>query len=269
VTTLELFILALSLSMDAFAVSVCKGLSLGQTRVRHMLIAGAWFGGFQALMPTIGYYLGSFFSAYIMRYNSWISCLILVLIGANMIREAGGEEEENASLAAGTMFFLAIATSIDALAVGVTFAFMGVSIVYAAACIGLTTFVCSAVGIKVGKVIVRTMFLSGAISGLVGFIVASGANTTLYDGVAAGVGFTSITVAWLSQLNAFAMIVISMMLAVISKGAETLQTRLAVPASISDIITGILLFCMLGCEFFINYRLIFRSSKTEKEAAKE
>ena len=86
-------------------------------------------------------------------------------------------------------------------------------------------------------------------------IVASGANTTLYDGVAAGVGFTSITVAWLSQLNAFAMIAISMMLAVISKGAETLQTRLAVPASISDIITGILLFCMLGCEFFINYQV--------------
>ena len=120
-------------------------------------------------------------------------------------------------------------------------------------------------GMNVGHV----MMLSGAISGLVGFIVASGANTTLYDGVAAGVGFTSITVAWLSQLNAFAMIAISMMLAVISKGAETLQTRLAVPASISDIITGILLFCMLGCEFFINYRLIFRSSKTEKEAAKE
>lgn len=124
-------------------------------------------------------------------------------------------------------------------------------------------------GMNVGHVMMRTMFLSGAISGLVGFIVASGANTTLYDGVAAGVGFTSITVAWLSQLNAFAMIVISMMLAIISKGAETLQTRLAVPASISDIITGILLFCMLGCEFFINYRLIFRSSKTEKEAAKK
>ena len=124
-------------------------------------------------------------------------------------------------------------------------------------------------GMNVGHVMMRTMFLSGAISGLVGFIVASGANTTLYDGVAAGVGFTSITVAWLSQLNAFAMIAISMMLAVISKGAETLQTRLAVPASISDIITGILLFCMLGCEFFINYRLIFRASKTEKEAAKE
>ena len=124
-------------------------------------------------------------------------------------------------------------------------------------------------GINIARMNLLTMFLSGAISGLVGFIVASGANTTLYDGVAAGVGFTSITVAWLSQLNAFAMIVISMMLAIISKGAETLQTRLAVPASISDIITGILLFCMLGCEFFINYRLIFRSSKTEKEAAKE
>ena len=120
-------------------------------------------------------------------------------------------------------------------------------------------------GMNVGHVMMRTMFLSGAISGLVGFIVASGANTTLYDGVAAGVGFTSITVAWLSQLNAFAMIVISMMLAIISKGAETLQTRLAVPASISDIITGIPLFCMLGCEFFINYKVQFRSSG-KKEA---
>ncbi len=122
-------------------------------------------------------------------------------------------------------------------------------------------------GMNVGLIMMRTMFISGAISGLVGFIVASGANNTLYDGVANGVGFTSITVAWLSQLNAFAMIVISMMLAVLEKGAETLQTALAVPASISDIITGILLFCMLGCEFFINYRLIFRG-KSEKEAAK-
>ncbi|MDE7244455.1 MAG: ABC transporter permease, partial [Oscillospiraceae bacterium] len=113
-------------------------------------------------------------------------------------------------------------------------------------------------GMNVGYIMMRTMFLSGAVSGLVGFIVVSGANNTLYDGVAGGVGFTSITVAWLSQLNAFAMAVISMMLAVLSKGAETLQTRMSVPASISDIITGILLFCMLGCEFFINYRLIFR-----------
>lgn len=116
-------------------------------------------------------------------------------------------------------------------------------------------------GMNVGWVMMRTMFLSGAVSGIVGFIVASGANNTLYDGVANGVGFTSITVAWLSQLNAFAMVAISALLAVLSKGAETLQTRMAVPTSISDIITGILLFCMLGCEFFINYRLIFRKRK--------
>ena len=122
-------------------------------------------------------------------------------------------------------------------------------------------------GMNVGRIMMRTMLLSGAISGIVGFIVVSGANGTLYNGVADGVGFTSITVAWLSQLNAFAMIVISMMLAVLSKGAETLQTQLSVPASISDIITGLLLFCMLGCEFFINYRLIFRGKQQETEAA--
>ncbi len=122
-------------------------------------------------------------------------------------------------------------------------------------------------GMNVGKIIMRTMFLSGAISGLVGFILASGANTTLNDGVAAGVGFTAITVAWLAQLNPFAMIGISGLLAVLEKGAATLQTRMAVPASISDIITGIFLFCMLGCEFFINYELIFRGK--HKEVAKQ
>ena len=122
-------------------------------------------------------------------------------------------------------------------------------------------------GMNVGRIMMRTMLLSGAISGIVGFIVVSGANGTLYNGVADGVGFTSITVAWLSQLNAFAMIVISMMLAVLSKGAETLQTQLSVPASISDIITGLLLFCMLGCEFFINYRVILRGHHKEVTGA--
>ena len=122
-------------------------------------------------------------------------------------------------------------------------------------------------GMNVGHVMMRTMFLSGAISGLVGFIVASGANNTLYDGVANGVGFTSITVAWLSQLNAFAMNVISALLAILEKGAETLQTAMQVPTSISDIVTGILLFCMLGCEFFINYRMIFRRKQAESPAA--
>ena len=121
-------------------------------------------------------------------------------------------------------------------------------------------------GMNVGRVMMRTMFLSGAISGLVGFIIVSGANGTLNADVAGGVGFTAITVAWLSQLNAFAMILISGMLAILEKGAETLQTRLAVPTSISDIITGILLFCMLGCEFFINFRLIFRTKGAKKTA---
>ena len=115
-------------------------------------------------------------------------------------------------------------------------------------------------GMNVGRIIMRTMFLSGAISGLVGFIVCSGANNTLYDGVAAGVGFTAITVAWLAQLNPFAMIGISGLLAVLEKGADTLQTRMTVPASIS----GIFLFCMLGCEFFINYQMIFRGKHREE-----
>ena len=121
-------------------------------------------------------------------------------------------------------------------------------------------------GMNVGKIVMRTMFLSGAIAGLVGFIVASGADNTLHAGVAANVGFTAITVAWLAQLNPFAMVAISMLLAVLDKGASTLETQMAVPASISDIITGIFLFCMLGCEFFINYRLIFRGGHKEGAA---
>ena len=115
-------------------------------------------------------------------------------------------------------------------------------------------------GMNVGRIIMRTMFLSGAIAGLVGFIVSSGADNTLH------VGFTAITVAWLAQLNPFAMVAISMLLAVLEKGASTLETQMAVPASISDIITGIFLFCMLGCEFFINYRLIVRGGHKEGAA---
>lgn len=122
-------------------------------------------------------------------------------------------------------------------------------------------------GMNVGGIVMRTMFISGAISGLVGFMLVSGANGTLYDGVAGGVGFTAITVAWLSQLNPFGMVAVSGLLAVLEKGADTLQTRMQVPASISDIMTGLVLFVMLGCEFFINYRLIFRGSE-QKEGAK-
>ena len=116
-------------------------------------------------------------------------------------------------------------------------------------------------GMNVSWITIRTMLISGAICGLVGYIVCSGADNTLYSSVANGVGFTAITVAWLSQLNPFIMIAISLLLAILSKGAGSLQTSLSVPASISDIITGIILFCMLACEFFINYKIIFREKE--------
>ena len=150
---IELFILAVGLSMDAFAVSVCKGLSLGEIKSKHMCIAGAWFGGFQALMPLIGYFLGSFFADKITKYSHWIAFILLVIIGANMVREAFGEEERlDANMNPASMFLLAIATSIDALAVGVTFAFLQVNIIYAVIFIGCVTFVCSAAGVKIGSV---------------------------------------------------------------------------------------------------------------------
>ena len=113
-------------------------------------------------------------------------------------------------------------------------------------------------GMDVRRVMLRTACLSGGIAGLVGFMICSGADETLYQTVAGGVGFTAITVTWLAQLNPFAMIAISLLLAILSTGASTIQTTMGVPASISDIITGIILLCMLGCEFFINYKMIFR-----------
>lgn len=119
-------------------------------------------------------------------------------------------------------------------------------------------------GMNVGWVMMRTMLFSGAICGCVGWMLVSGANGTLNADVAGGVGFTAITVAWLSQLNSFAMIIIAGILAVIGKGSTTLQTKLNVPASVADIVSGILLFCMLGCEFFINYRMVFRGKKEGK-----
>lgn len=147
----ELFVLAVGLSMDAFAVSVCKGLSLGRIRVKHMCIAGAWFGGFQALMPLLGYYLGSFFTELIEKYSHWAAFFVLALIGGNMIKEARDTETVDASMDAGSMLLLAVATSIDAFAVGATFAFLSVSILPAVTFIGTVTFVCSAVGVKVGS----------------------------------------------------------------------------------------------------------------------
>ena len=121
-------------------------------------------------------------------------------------------------------------------------------------------------GMNVPKIIMRTAALSGAICGLVGFLVVSGTDGTLYADVAGGAGFTAITVCWLAQLNPFAMIVIALMLSVLSKGASTLQSAMGIPASITDILTGIILLSMLGCEFFINYKMHFRKS-SDKEAA--
>ena len=149
----ELFILAVGLSMDAFAVSICKGLSLGKITKKHMAVAGAWFGGFQALMPLIGYFLGSFFADMITKYAHWIAFALLIIIGGNMLKEAMGEDEKvDACMNAKEMFLLAIATSIDALAVGVTFAFLKVQIVTAVSFIGCVTFVYSAIGVKIGSI---------------------------------------------------------------------------------------------------------------------
>lgn len=149
----ELFVLAVGLSMDAFAVSVCKGLSLGKIKAKHMGIAGLWFGGFQALMPLIGYFLGSFFADMITKYSHWIAFALLLYLGINMVKESRDTECEDvdAAMDAKTMFLLAVATSIDALAVGVTFAFLQVSIVPAVSFVGCVTFVCSAAGVKIGS----------------------------------------------------------------------------------------------------------------------
>lgn len=149
---LDLFILAVGLSMDAFAVSVCKGLSLGKIKPKHMCIAGAWFGGFQTLMPLIGYFLGSFFAEMIEKYDHWVAFVLLAIIGGNMIKESFGKDEKvDSSMDVKSMLLLAIATSIDALAVGVTFAFLQVQIVPAVSFIGVITFIFSAVGVKIGS----------------------------------------------------------------------------------------------------------------------
>lgn len=151
---IELFILAVGLSMDAFAVSVCKGLAMPKISVKKTCIVGAWFGGFQALMPAIGYVLGVGLQDKITAIDHWIAFILLAVIGANMIREACSDEceSENDSLDMKTMFMLAIATSIDALAVGITFAFLKVHIIAAVLFIGITTFIISSAGVKIGNV---------------------------------------------------------------------------------------------------------------------
>ena len=152
-TILELFIIAVGLSMDAFAVSICKGLSVKRVKLKHVVGAGLYFGSFQAIMPLLGYLLGTQFQSLITSADHWIAFVLLGLIGINMIRESRAESETlNNSFGPRAMLPLAVATSIDALAIGVTFAFLQVNIVSAVCFIGAITFVLSAIGIKVGNV---------------------------------------------------------------------------------------------------------------------
>ena len=175
-TLFELFLIAVGLSMDAFAVSVCKGLSTQKLKAKHYLTVGAWFGGFQALMPTLGYLLGSSFEMYINKFDHWIAFILLAAIGGNMIKESFDKEEDKLddSFAFKTMLLLAVATSIDALAVGITFALLpDVNIVAAVCFIGATTFILSAVGLKVGNIFGlkyknKAEFVGGAILILIG-----------------------------------------------------------------------------------------------------
>lgn len=150
---IELLILAVGLSMDAFAVSICKGLSVKTLKTHHCAITGLYFGGFQAGMPLVGYFLGKQFESLITSVDHWVAFVLLGIIGANMIKESFGKPDElNDSFAPRSMLPLAIATSIDALAVGVTFACLNVEIFSAVSLIGVTTFLLSALGVKIGNV---------------------------------------------------------------------------------------------------------------------
>mgnify|MGYP000789328841 CR=1 FL=1 len=153
-STVEILLIGIGLSMDAFAVAICKGLGMRRINYRHTFIIALFFGGFQALMPFLGWLLGSRFAQYITRYDHWIAFVLLGLIGANMVRESREHDDESVSdsFRFMTMLPLAVATSIDALAVGVTFAFLQVDIVPAVSFIGATTFVLSCIGVKIGHV---------------------------------------------------------------------------------------------------------------------
>ena len=153
----ELAMLAVGLSMDAFAVSICKGLSMKKAGLREGMLCGVWFGGFQALMPVIGFFLGTLFAKQIEAVDHWVAFILLVLIGGNMLKEAFSRcdccEEHDADLSAKTMFVMAVATSIDALAVGISLAMAGnVDIWAAMALIGIVTFLMCTAGVKIGNI---------------------------------------------------------------------------------------------------------------------
>lgn len=169
----ELILIAIGLAMDAFAVSLGKGLTLKRVEGKFALVAGAWFGGFQALMPIIGYLLGRTFAGFVISVDHWIAFVLLALIGINMIRDTlwGDKEQHTSDFSARSMFLMAVATSIDALAVGVTMAFLDVNIWIAATVIGVITFALSAVGVVLGY---RFGTLLGSKAGLLGGVILIG-----------------------------------------------------------------------------------------------
>ena len=150
---LEILLISIGLAMDAFAVSICKGLSMRTMNWKKTIIIGLYFGIFQALMPVIGYFLGATFESLVTKIDHWIAFVLLVFIGSNMLKETFGknEEQHDDSVDFKTMLILAIATSIDALAVGITFAFLQVNIILAVTMIGIVTFVISVIGVKIGN----------------------------------------------------------------------------------------------------------------------
>lgn len=169
----ELLLLAVGVSMDAFAVSICKGLSMKKASIKEQVIVGGWFGGFQALMPLAGFFLGTLFADAIEAVDHWVAFVLLAIIGVNMLKEAFHKgcdcEETGADLSVKTMFLMAVATSIDAMAVGISLAMAGeVNIFRAVLLIGITTFAFSAVGVKIGNVFgsrfeKKAQFLGGVI----------------------------------------------------------------------------------------------------------
>ena len=170
---IELLLISVGLAMDAFAVSVGKGMTLKSVRPRHALTAGVWFGVFQGLMPLIGYFVGQSFAEYVVSVDHWIAFGLLLLIGLNMIRETiwGDDDDANDDFSIRTMALMAVATSIDALAVGVSFAFTHANIWVASAVIGVVTFALSAAGLYLGRKIGSHL---GSKAGLLGGVVLIG-----------------------------------------------------------------------------------------------
>ncbi len=230
-----------------------------------MTLAGIFFGGLWALIPAFfKAKVGTNETLFTMMMNYIIIGVVRWLQGGPWEGKPGSQIIPNFKPAAllPKVFGVHIGWIVVLVLTAAVYIYMKYSKQgYEIAVIGESENTARYAGMNVGLVIMRTAFLSGAVCGLVGFLVTCGANGTLYDSVAAGVGFTAITVAWLAQLNPLAMVLISAMLAILDKGASTLQTKLAVPESISDIITGVILFCMLASEFFINYRLILRTKE--------